>query len=232
MNSIFVKKCNGSIVTTQSAQPQAIAEFAKAHRDKDNAILGYAVSLLPVFNYENLPEDIKQTVLARYQDFNVDGDEWYESIFENWQERLAQQGFENAKLSFSGFYSQGDGASFTAMVNLETFLKKYRLGNTYRSALMAAKKSLVRIELYKNSNSYCHEYTMSIRLECYSYDNEKASVQLDNLASLILNQARQYAKELYANLKEEYHYLTSENAIKEAMQTNEYCFTSDGKIFS
>lgn len=39
--------------------------------------------------------------------------DWWDSVYEIWQSALAQLGFEDAKISFSGFWSQGDGASFT-----------------------------------------------------------------------------------------------------------------------
>ncbi len=52
------------------------------------------------------------------------GDEyWYESAYEMWKEALYQIGFENANISFSGFWCQGDGASFTADVDAEKLLQ-------------------------------------------------------------------------------------------------------------
>lgn len=44
--------------------------------------------------------------------------DWWDDTFETWKEALDQIGFENADISFRGFASQGDGASFTANVNL------------------------------------------------------------------------------------------------------------------
>ena len=47
-------------------------------------------------------------------DFN-----WYSDVLGIWKEALAQIGFEDAEISFSGFWCQGNGASFTASVDLE-----------------------------------------------------------------------------------------------------------------
>lgn len=44
--------------------------------------------------------------------------DWYEYVFELWKSALAEIGFEDAEFQFSGFWSQGDGASFTATVDL------------------------------------------------------------------------------------------------------------------
>jgi hypothetical protein len=45
--------------------------------------------------------------------------DWYSCVLDFWEPALDQIGFENAKISFSGFWSQGDGASFTAAVDLD-----------------------------------------------------------------------------------------------------------------
>lgn len=39
--------------------------------------------------------------------------DWYDCTTEWWETALAQIGFEDAKIAFRGFWSQGDGASFT-----------------------------------------------------------------------------------------------------------------------
>jgi hypothetical protein len=41
------------------------------------------------------------------------GDHWHDSILEEIQGELVQY-FENPEISYSGFWSQGDGASFTS----------------------------------------------------------------------------------------------------------------------
>lgn len=45
--------------------------------------------------------------------------DWHSCVLDFWEHALDQIGFENAKISFSGFWSQGDGASFTATVDLD-----------------------------------------------------------------------------------------------------------------
>ena len=39
---------------------------------------------------------------------------WSEHILDEWKAELEDMGFGRVVISFSGFYSQGDGASFTA----------------------------------------------------------------------------------------------------------------------
>lgn len=48
---------------------------------------------------------------------------WWEYLEEMWRDALDQIGFTDAEISFSGFWSQGDGASFTASVDVERLVE-------------------------------------------------------------------------------------------------------------
>jgi len=41
------------------------------------------------------------------------GSDWYNLVIEDWQQFLSDIGFDDSEIAFSGFSSQGDGASFT-----------------------------------------------------------------------------------------------------------------------
>ena len=55
------------------------------------------------------------------QDAATDFD-WYSCVLDFWEHALDQIGFEDAKIAFSGFWCQGDGASFTATVDLDKLI--------------------------------------------------------------------------------------------------------------
>lgn len=64
---------------------------------------------------------VAQKTVQRVRSWLTEGQtmyDWWEYIFELWKKALDQIGFENAAIAFSGFWSQGDGASFTASVNV------------------------------------------------------------------------------------------------------------------
>jgi len=50
-------------------------------------------------------------------------------IIDYWIEKLQDIGFEDAQIEYTGFYSQGDGASFTASVNIEKLINTLTMGN-------------------------------------------------------------------------------------------------------
>lgn len=66
--------------------------------------------------------DISERAVGKAREWLQQGQcdfpDWYEHVIDMWKQALDQVGFENAEIQFSGFGSQGDGASFTADVDL------------------------------------------------------------------------------------------------------------------
>lgn len=176
-----------------------------------------------VYKFAELTAEQQAKAIENLRDINTDID-WYRFELEDYCEELDDQGFTDADITFSGFWSQGDGASFTAKVDLDKFLKARRLANKYRKALNAYKSGALDIKIIKSSHQYEHEYTMTTG---YSDDNE---VMTDELENYILEEARELARGIYERLRDRYEYLASDEAIIETIEANDYDFTANGKI--
>lgn len=70
------------------------------------------------FSFDELSPEIQEKVLSNYKEEYQDKIDswWYEDVIENFKSGLEELGLENIECNFSGFWSQGDGASFTAGV--------------------------------------------------------------------------------------------------------------------
>lgn len=70
------------------------------------------------FSFDELSSDIQEKVLSDYKEEYRDHIDpwWYEDVIKNFESELEDLGLENIKCNFSGFWSQGDGASFIARV--------------------------------------------------------------------------------------------------------------------
>jgi hypothetical protein len=76
------------------------------------------------YSFEELPDESKEKALERYRDINTDYIDWHDPIIEGFEEDMKELGLKDVEVEYSGFYSQGDGASFTARVDdEELFLK-------------------------------------------------------------------------------------------------------------
>ena len=79
------------------------------------------------------------------------------------------------------------------------------------------------------SGNYCHEYTMSIELCVRGNPPEEIQKAYDQMQEIILEDARDLAKELYKSLEEEYENQTSDEAIIEGLNANDKKFRKDGE---
>ena len=87
-----------------------------------------------VYTYAELKEGvkagtIKQSAVDKAKQWLSEGntlDDWWEYVSEMWQQALAQAGFENAEISFSGFWSQGDGRASRLPSTLTNSSRSYR----------------------------------------------------------------------------------------------------------
>ena len=77
------------------------------------------------YSFEELSPEAKTNALEEMRDINIEYQGWHEPIIEDFEERMKELGVDGVEVSYSGFYSQGDGASFTGDVfDTKTFMSK------------------------------------------------------------------------------------------------------------
>ena len=108
-----------------------------------------------------LNERQRARLIEKYRDVNVDDSFWYESVYESTKENLALYGFDTSDFAFTGFWSQGDGASFCGYVlDHNKFMKHYFSDeSTYPTIRRAFREDVpTTIKLYRTSRQSVHEY--------------------------------------------------------------------------
>lgn len=77
---------------------------------------------------------------------NLTGDDWHEDVISDYERELHEMGFLEPKIEFTGFYSQGDGASFTCeSVDLPVLLRHLiKEGFNHQSPQMEAAHDGIR----------------------------------------------------------------------------------------
>lgn len=79
------------------------------------------------FTFDELSPEIQEKVIDKFKEKyqNHIDPWWYEDVIENFKSELEDLGLEDIECNFSGFWSQGDGASFIAKVrDVEKFFKE------------------------------------------------------------------------------------------------------------
>jgi hypothetical protein len=181
----------------------------------------------------------KKQIIDKYRYFNVEHN-WWEFVYEDFVEHVEEKGISTTEkdISFSGFWSQGDGACYTGTIHssdMKRFMDAHDLSEQYESAYFFAELEQIYVTINRTSSHYNHSHTMRVSLnddfaDEYEHDSLRSEVykvmerdfvnNFESLEKRIEEICRGYADELYRNLGEEYDYLTSDEVVSEALEVN------------
>jgi hypothetical protein len=173
--------------------------------------------------YLDLPEDVKEQLREKHRYVHVDHD-WWEYTYDWAKEEAEKFGLDIEDIYFSGFSSQGDGASFAGELGFKecdvTDLNEGAkalydvLAGVYGLIKIVAEDSELRVHIEQRGNYY-HENTMGF--DYYTrYDNtDEVDTILATKEEEIEEALRDYARWIYRTLEKDYDYLTSDEAIDE-----------------
>lgn len=141
---------------------------------------------------------------------------WADHVIEYFADSLYMLGIDidpKKDVRYSGFWSQGDGASFKGIVNFSNCnVGEYtirfpscevRQELAKRWEKVASQLQEVELKLGFNGNYYCHENTMTIG-EWYAEGGEWEKIE--NLEDEVISILRGFAQHLYTQLEAEYVY--------------------------
>ena len=190
-----------------------------------------------IYKYDELSPEAQEKALEYYATINTDF-EWYDSTIDFWCENLALLGFTNAKVHFSGFYSQGDGACFDADLEFEILFERYVSEVLEEKvhgdiAVLRNHKSWIHDYLAENTSfhivvvkhRYSHESTRRIESRCNRTTEGKLSRIYANFEDWLEAERRDFSCEIYKDLEREYEGLSSAESVAETIRANEFEFT-------
>lgn len=171
--------------------------------------------------------------------------EWYDYLLNDFKEQGKAKGFDIEDIRFTGFWSQGDGASWTGDVDIVKYIEAnnlqadpqwFGLGELVKGEWVAR-----YVGVYTRDPRNSHYNTM--RSEWYrdtQYDESSVfdagplmgalvskvadSVDWELCEEHMLEDAKSFADDMYKALREEYEYLTSEESFIEHCECNEVMF--------
>lgn len=198
-----------------------------------------------VFTYSELSEDAKAKARDWYREMDAQsGDTFFsESVLDDFGEVLTACGFDLVRgargrdaIYWSGFGSQGDGASFAAYwrasrVDIDATLADRPAtcpSNAELHPILIAARDLAALDGQAHGDtapttrghSQVSDYGTGEDLE----DNANAPDAADMFKELCSDLAHW----LYHQLEREYAYQNTDAAVAESIEANEYEFTADG----
>ena len=207
---------------------------------------------ITVYTIDELSDAAKEAARACYRESCLDY-EWYDFVYEDFQTicgilgvtlrtspvRLYGGGTrDKPHLWWTGFWSQGDGASFEgsyahargATRAIRAHAPKDDALHRIADALQAVqKRNFWQLHsTITQRGRYYHEYTMAIEVE---RDSPTWQPPTDDAEDTVTEAMRDLARWLYRQLRAEYEHLTSDDAIDETLAANESTFTAAGEYF-
>jgi hypothetical protein len=214
------------------------------------------------YTIDELSDAARARAIDRHREWNVH-DEWWDSCYECAADAAKHLGLDimgkrvqlrngtvryDPAINFSGFWSQGDGASFAGSFTLndvDAAALKADFGtnaelHAIADTLDALKSALTALEVTASITNghghYSHEYTMRIEVDPFDeHDDDDvifamlgAVYKSLDVEATITEAMRDFARWIYRMLEQEYEYLTSDEAIIESLQCNDMLFDEDG----
>jgi hypothetical protein len=193
-------------------------------------------------SFNDLSKEAQAAAIDANRDINVDHDDWADPIIEGFVEDMAEAGVSDVEVEYSGFWSQGDGASFIGVVRGEEDKAKLLNGSI---GLNVPKEVIENIYINIRKDHYSrssHSASMAVDVEVDGDDEVEIYIgpdvnvtldiaeQCETIEPKVLEWARGKADDLYDTLESHYTSLTSDDEVKETLIANDYKFDDDGKI--
>lgn len=182
--------------------------------------------------------EARSALLETHRYINVAHDEWWGYVYSDFKEDMREVGIHVDRMYFSGFWSQGDGACFEGgFDSARTYFDHHHKdqypmirklmdhgGHIYVSCRHSGR------HYHENCTAFSIDHdTLHQLVECPTEFHEQVIDQWDRqledevemFERDMTEQFRTYMRDLYSRLETEHDYLTSDEAIWEAIEANE-----------
>ena len=210
------------------------------------------------FSFKELSPEAQKHAIEENRDININYQGWEDGVTEGFKEDMEEIGISDIDISYSGFWSQGDGASFTSedidtrelfnaaeirstdaldmeVENRDDKDKEFHdlldtLEDIGQLDRTRIKPEDLKVTIERGSSNYYHENTVSAKIEIWDEPEgwEEPGRFIYDLEKQITDFIRGKCKELYSALEKEYEFLTSDETVKETLIDNDYEFDEEG----
>lgn len=193
-----------------------------------------------VYTFDQLPENEKQKAIEK--EIEAIG-EWWEAETEYYERFLDLAGFTDIEIAYSGFWSQGDGASFTGRFDAETYRDNKKLKAEYKHDKELLEYSVWLNKIFKQAfykvsgtikrcnNHYVHENSTEVT-DIYHNDLNYDFAGLSDIEKQLKEWMISFNKYIYREFEKQYYSDTSEEMVIDNLKYSDIVWHSvDGIKF-
>lgn len=189
-----------------------------------------------VYQFDELSAPARDRALAKFREWESQDTHWSEYTEEDFRTIAGILGIDIDNVYWAGFWSQGDGASFTGRyrynpgsagairAHAPQDTELHRIADTLQDSQRRAFYA-VSTEI-SQSGHYCHEMTMRFESNNRYSDNRLPDGPVETVEEALRDLARWF----YRQLKSAYEWATSDETLSENIRLNEYEFDGNGTL--
>jgi len=172
---------------------------------------------ITTYNFSELSEAVQKKLIESYE-----LSDWWDSwVIDAIKEEAKELGIENFDFQYSGFWSQGDGLSFTGTLSEDLVEKVYK--EKVNRDGFGPENPPFTVEFSRTMSSYCHEKTVKASVDgCPDEEDNRFFEEVFN------DWKDELCKKWYQMLYNVYEEDTSEERIKEEYEGIQ--FLEDGRM--
>jgi len=186
---------------------------------------------ISIYTIDELSEQAKQKAIDQHKDFLADNWE-AENSLDYHKEELEKFGYNNVKILFSGFSSQGDGACFTADIDIKKWIEAHDL-NDLRKLYNYSDNfsfSITHQSRYYYATSTTVVWGFYSEIDYSNNDKEQAESEAEQLLEVIKAERERLGNDIYQTLRDDYFAEIADDYVLEDIRLNEYQYLSDGTL--
>ena len=173
------------------------------------------------YTFNELSAEVQKSLIEKNRHILVQYDDLCFPILEGFIEDMREMGhnIKLANIQFTGFWSQGDGLSFT------TGWDELNVESIFRVLEIDLPANEYRIRLCRSTSNYLHEKTVWLDV-----DSEGRDLGTDEVAR-IEGYLRGLMNGVYRDLEKYWYESTSDEAVAAELEDLELDYTESGKTF-
>ena len=194
---------------------------------------------IKVYSFDELSSEAREKACQQVGNSMTDNAWWYDDTFDLFVKRCKDYGMtiDVEDIQFTGFGSQGDGASFTCDdIDVEKLLQS--LGIKMSDGLKEKVLDYIEVNIIRTSYRVYHERTVHVQilLEDALEEEEEGIIQYihditDTLEFKLENLKDDLCQQLYNDLRQEYDYFHSAEYVDEVAYENNMLFLANGLVY-